>query len=243
MDGNEQVSFRPRRHLRALVQRNEDILISRHKDTIAAGRFELLRQHLAKLERDVFFRRIRDPSMRARIDPAMARIDDDEWPLVLRDFLRWRRSGSRPPFESAAGFLRRRETPCARISPSSMTSRAGSSFSGGRSSDFSISAGSTRSITMRDFPAASSPERDDKIEALAFIAGNLDVRFGQIHNDSIGIGDGEYPVLDLFRKKGDEPCPLNVAADLRAQENLISVRCRTPLAKAIRKRRTLTTPW
>ena len=83
VDGNEQVGFRPGSHLRALIQRNEDILISRHEDTIAACRFEFFRQHFAKLERHVFFRRIRAPSMRACVDPAMARIDNDERPPIL----------------------------------------------------------------------------------------------------------------------------------------------------------------
>jgi hypothetical protein len=48
----------------------------------------------------------------------------------------------------------------------------------------------------------------------------LDVGFGEIDHDPVGIAYGEDPVLDLFRKEGDIAGMLGVAADLGLQRHV-----------------------
>ena len=103
---------------------------------------------------------------------------------------------------------------------SSITSLAGSPFSGGSS----IGLFNNRGLGQIDHDARLSrgePARPRRKNEAARTRRHLDIGFGKIDDDSIGIADGKNPEIGLFRQESHVPGMLAVAADFGLDPDLL----------------------
>ena len=82
MQRNEQIAMGRARNVHALAQRNENVAVAGELHAVTAGRFKRFPQAPGDGEHEVLFQQT-GLAMRAGIDPAMARIEDDDRLIAL----------------------------------------------------------------------------------------------------------------------------------------------------------------